>query len=72
MTGRFLGTVMAMLVITTTLAYNSHVSWRVSMQELRNQQSQLIYDVFAASEAAEPRAACEAPIRPCAATPDLR
>ena len=64
MTGRFLGTVLAMLVITTTLAYNSHVSWRVSMQELRNQQSQLIYDVFEACGAGEPRAACDDPIRP--------
>jgi len=63
MTGRFLGTVLAMLVITTTLAYNSHVSWRVSMQELRNQQSQLLYDVFEACDAHEPCPASDDPIR---------
>jgi len=53
MTGRFLGTVLAMLVGTATLAYNTNVSWRVFMQGLRNQQTPLNYKVFEACESAD-------------------
>ena len=39
---------MAMLVIITTIAYNMHVSWRVRMQELRNVQTPLLYELLEA------------------------
>jgi hypothetical protein len=67
MTGRFLGTVLALLVITATLAYNTHCAWRVSMQELRNQQAQLNYEVLETCERDEScpaAAAADNAIRP--------
>ena len=59
MTGRFLGTVLAMLVVTATLAYNTDVSWRVYMQGLRNQQTPLNYKVFEACDPADPLVAVD-------------
>ena len=59
MTGRFLGTVLAMLVGTATLAYNTNVSWRVFMQGFRNQQTPLNYKVFEACEPADPLVAAD-------------
>jgi hypothetical protein len=46
MTGRFVGTVSAMLIVTATLMYNSHVSWKVYIENLRGQQSLLKCDGF--------------------------
>ena len=59
MTGRFLGTVLALLVVITTSAYNRDVSWRVYIQGLRNQQAPLIDQALDACENPEPQAAAD-------------
>lgn len=57
MTGRFVGTVLALLVIIATLMYNSHVSWQVYMQGLKNQQTQLNDKVLEACETTDAQVA---------------